>query len=67
MSPNFVRFLRVVFGPGKCDVYEPIFDRDGNLESFPDLARIKRKIDPTYGGFRKMPKKFRKDQGENRQ
>lgn len=67
MSPTMVHILRVIFGPGKSDVYDPVFDRDGNLESYPDLARIKRKIDPTYGGWRKMSKDFKKNKGDKRE
>ena len=57
MTPKHVRILKYLFGPGPCDIYEPVFDEDGKLVSYPDLTRIKRKMSPTHGGWRNMPKK----------
>ena len=36
MSPKFVRFLRILIGPGRSVVPEPTFDEAGNLDVYPD-------------------------------
>lgn len=36
MSPQVVHFLRIIFGPGRSSVPDPIFDDKGNLYRYPD-------------------------------
>ena len=36
MSPQVVHFLRIIFGPGRSSVPDPIFDNKGNLDRYPD-------------------------------
>ena len=49
--------MKLIFGPAKCSVPEPQFDRNGKLVSYPDLRPFIQKYTPEGAKVRMLSRR----------